>query len=69
MRLKTENLRDSRDTYINWPNKIKQIVDSYTSKRASIVHASQKDGIQNCVDALNPDNHESHKIVIKLATF
>lgn len=66
MRLKIENLSNSRDTYINWPNKIKHIVDSYISKNASIPHATQKDGIQNCIDALNPRNKKDHKIVIRL---
>ena len=63
MRLNTKKLKNSRDTYINWPNQIKQIVDSYLSKGASIPHATQKDGIQNCVDALNPNNKNDHKVV------
>jgi len=66
MKLKTEHLSEGRDTRINWPNLIKGIVDGYTNNGASITHATQKDGIQNSVDAFDPLKPDEHHIKISL---
>ena len=59
-------LAGSRSTPINWPNVIRGIVDNYTALGADLVDAFQKDGIQNAIDAKNPNLESEFKVVIQL---
>jgi len=54
------------DTQINWPNQIKEIIDGYLDKGATISHAVQKDAIQNGWDPRKNRDGKGWKFTFEL---
>lgn len=54
------------DTQINWPNQIKEIIDGYLDKGATISHGVQKDAIQNGWDPRKNKDGSGWKFTFEL---